>query len=116
MVLSLGESRNEHRAQFPIVGASPLQLSLVATSVAAHTVPMENMPSAIKAVQPTPAVPISLLQQIVMPKGEASTRDPKYEKLEAVVATLQASIENLIKKRPSRQTWRSVFTAHGWSL
>lgn len=39
-----------------------------------------------------------------MPESETSTKDLKYEKLVAVVATLQASIENLKKETATLDT------------
>lgn len=50
----------------------------------------------------------SLLLPVVTPSSESSMKDPKYEKLETVVATLQASLETW-RKRPLHPTRWSVF-------
>ena len=58
-------------------------------SVTAPAAPTENLSSTCQAVLPTPTVPTSSIQPTIVPESEDSIKDPKYEKLEAVVATLQ---------------------------
>lgn len=51
------------------------------TSVAAPTIPPENLPFAFQVVWPTLAAPASPIQLVVVLESEASAKDQKYEEL-----------------------------------